>query len=66
MRKQKLLSFNIIIKYGGIKMGLTKDLDVLQAFCEDEYKAKGISFKDYQSVKKSVANIKNTLNIFGK
>lgn len=47
-------------------MGLTKDLDVFQAFCEEEYKAKEITFKDYQSVKKSVANIKNTLNIFGK
>ncbi len=47
-------------------MGLTKDLDVLQAFCEEEYKAKRITFKDYQKVKKSVANIKSTLNVLEK
>lgn len=47
-------------------MGLIKELDVLQAFCEDEYKAKGITFKDYQNVKKSVTNIKSTLNVLDK
>ena len=44
-------------------MGLIKELDVLQVFCEAGYKAKEITLMDYQKVKKSVTNIKNTLNM---
>lgn len=47
-------------------MGLIKELDVLQEFCKDEYGAKEITFKDYQNVKKSVTNIKSTLNVLSK